>query len=308
MPVSIPGTNFRPDAPLISVVMPVWNGSKHLREAIDSILAQTEGNFEFLIIDDGSTDDTISIIESYCDERITLIRQEHEGIVVALNRGVAEAKAGLIARMDADDIAYPSRFRQQLELLRKNPSAVLCHTQIRIIGEERYVTRAGRFVRGESLTLLRMCHQCPIVHPTVMFRKAAFLASGGYLPEERHAEDFGLWGRMIRQGGVVGISRPLLCFRVHQGSISKLKAEDQMALSVRIALSHCRQFMSLSEPEALRAMSALKYAHYSSKLRDWFWLMFHCLPRLRTHDVELWGWALHRTAVRLLRAARLRRL
>ena len=282
--------------------MPVWNGASHLREALESILHQTERNFEFLIIDDGSTDDTVAIIESYQDPRIRLIRQEHEGIVVALNRGVAESRADWIARMDADDIAYPERFEKQLALVRANPDAVLCHTQIRIIGEERYVTPAGRFIRGEGLIQLRLCYQSPILHPTVMFRKDAFLASGGYLADERHAEDYGLWGRLILQGAVVGIARPLLDFRVHHGSISKQKLEYQIQLSREIALKHCQQFMRLNRQEAERALGALRYMGSGSTLRDWFWLLFHCLPRLRKQGVELWAWAVQKTVLRLLKS------
>lgn len=290
--------------PIVSVLMPVWNGERHLREAIDSILGQTEPNFEFLIIDDGSTDGTVEIIEGYQDPRIRLIRQEHEGIVVALNRGVAEARAEWIARMDADDIAYPARFEKQLALVRKNPDAVLCHTQIHIIGEEQYVTPAGRFVRSESLALLRLCYQTPIVHPTVMFRKDAFLACGGYLEEERHAEDYGLWGRLVLQGAVVGCASPLLDFRVHQASISKQKLEYQIALSHQIALRHCQQFMRLERHEAERALAALTFQRTESTLHDWFWLLFYCLPRLRKHEFELWGWAVQKTALRMAHALR----
>lgn len=290
--------------PEISVIMPVWNGASHLRAAIESILNQTERNFEFLIIDDGSTDDTVAIIESYQDPRIRLIRQEHEGIVVALNRGVAESRADWIARMDADDIAYPQRFAQQLAKVRAKPGAVLCHTQIRIVGEERYVTPAGRFVRSEGLIQLRLCYQCPIVHPTVMFRKDAFLASGGYLAGERHAEDFGLWGRLIQQGAVVGIATPLLDFRVHQASISKQKIEHQMTLSQEIALRHCREFMRLSPAEAGRALGALRYMGYGTPLRDWFWLVLHCLPRLKQQGIELWIWAAQKSVLRIYHALR----
>jgi glycosyltransferase involved in cell wall biosynthesis len=284
--------------------MPVWNGASHLRESIDSILAQTERNFEFLIIDDGSTDDTVAIIESYQDARIRLIRQEHEGIVVALNRGVAESRADWIARMDADDIAYPQRFEKQRALIHKNPGTVLCHTQIRIIGEERYVTPAGRFIRSEGLSQLRLCYQSAIVHPTVMFRKDAFLACGGYLAEERHAEDYGLWGRLVLQGAVVGCATPLLDFRVHSASISKQKLEYQIALSLEIALKHCREFMRINPAEAERALNALRYLRSRSTLRDWCWLLFHCLPRLRRQGPELWAWAAQKSVLRIYHAIR----
>ena len=294
--------NHTNHSPLISVVMPVWNGASHLCEAIDSILAQTERNFEFLIIDDGSTDGTVAIIESYDDVRIRLIRQEHEGIVVALNRGVAESSADWIARMDSDDIAYPQRFEKQLALIRKKSDAILCHTQIQIFGEDTYVTPAARLIRSEAMIRLRLCYQCPIVHPTVMFRKDAFLAVGGYLAEERHAEDFSLWGRMIGLGSVVGITRPMLHFRVHSSSISKQKADVQIPLSKTIALRHCRQFLHLDDREAGRAWDALRYYSSGSGLRDWFWLITRCLTRMEKQSVEMWLWAAQATLRRLLKS------
>ena len=301
-PIMSPATHQ--GAPSLSVIMPVWNGERHIGEAIRSILNQSETDFEFIIIDDGSTDRTVPIIEEFNDLRIRLIRQEHEGIVVALNRGIAESRAEWIARMDADDIAYPERFAKQLALVKENPDAVLCHTQIRIIGEEQYVTPAARFVRTEGLIRVRLCYQCPIVHPTVMFRKDAVLACGGYLEEERHAEDFGLWGRLVLRGAVVGVPTPQLDFRVHQASISKQKLDYQIQLSRTIALKHCQEFMQLSPDEAERLLSALRYMHSGSTLGDWFWLMFHCLPRLRKQGIELWAWAAQKTAVRIYHAIR----
>jgi glycosyltransferase involved in cell wall biosynthesis len=279
--------------------MPVWNGAAYLREAIESILSQTERNFEFLIIDDGSTDDTVAIIKGYQDPRIRLILQEHEGIVVALNRGVAESRADWVARMDADDIAYPHRFEKQLSFLRANPNAVLCHSQIRIIGEQRYFAKVGRFIHSEGLLLLRLCFQVPIVHSTVMFRKDAFFASGGYFAEERHAEDYGLWGRLVLQGSVVGSALPLLDFRVHQASISKQKMDDQLTVSNKIALKHCQDFMQLNSADAGRALDALKYEQSDSTMRDWLWLVCHCIPRLKLQSVELWYWVARKTLRRI---------
>lgn len=288
-------------SPLISVVMPVWNGAAYLREAIESILNQTFTDFEFIIIDDGSTDDTVAIINSYQDERIRLIQQEHEGIVVALNRGVAEARAEWVARMDADDIAYPQRFETQLALIKSKPDTVLCHTQICMIGETNYIVKVGRFPRSEGLLLLRLCYQCPFVHSTVMFRKDVFLASGGYLAEERHAEDYGLWGRLVLQGSVVGSSTPLLDFRVHQASISKQKFDCQVALSDEIALKHCRDFMRLNPAEAERALYAFRFKRSDSTLRDWFWLITYCIPRLKRQSLELWAWVARKTLNRIFK-------
>lgn len=286
--------------------MPVWNGEKYLREAIDSILNQTFRNFEFLILDDGSTDSTPRILAEYAaiDDRVRIIPLDHQGIVVALNRGVEEAQAQWVARMDCDDIAHPERLERQWEAIQKRIDSVLCHTQIHIIGEAPYVTPAGRFIYSEAMVRLRLCYQCPIVHPTVMFHKDAFLACGGYLPEERHAEDFSLWGRLIGHGRVVGVSKPLLDFRVHHASISKQKAEVQIPLSLEIAIRHSRKFFRLTEDDALRAVNALRYHSTGSGLREWFWLVIHCLPRMENQSMEMWAWTARATARRLLRQIR----
>lgn len=292
--------------PKISVVMPVWNGEAHLREAVESILSQTFGDFEFLILDDGSTDSTPAILEEYAsrDPRVRIIPLDHQGIVIALNRGVEEARSDWIARMDCDDIAHPERLALQWQAVQGNPKVVLCHTQIRIFGEDRYVTTTGRFIRSNALTILRLCFNCSIVHPTVMFHRNAFLACGGYLPEERHAEDFGLWGRLVGNGTIVGIPRPLLDFRVHHTSISKKKADVQIPLSLEIAKRHCRKFLHLDSNEATRAVTALRYHSTGSDLRDWFWLVCHCLPRLEQQSVELWIWAVKRSVFRVLYSLR----
>lgn len=284
--------------------MPVWNGETYLRDAINSILNQTFHDFEFLILDDGSTDSTPAILAEYArlDARIRVIPLDHQGIVIALNRGVDEARAEWIARMDCDDIAHPERLDLQWKAVQKRPDLVLCHTQIHIFGEAPYVTPAARLIRSDAMIRLRLCYQCPIVHPSVMFRKDAFLAVGGYLPEERHAEDFSLWGRLVGRGAVCGLNRPLLNFRVHQSSISKQKSDQQLPLSLQIATRHCRQFMRLGDKEAERAVSALSYRSTGSGLQDWFWLLTHCLPRMEKQSLEVWGWAVQATLRRVFRA------
>ena len=283
--------------------MPVWNGASHLRESIDSILAQTERNFEFLIIDDGSTDDTVAIIESYQDARIRLIQQEHEGIVVALNRGVAESRADWIARMDADDIAYPQRLDLQLRALKKNPSAILCYSDIKIFGED--ANRQGIRRLPSSVAMLKayLCYSSPFVHPTVVFSKQAFDAVGGYLHEERHAEDFGLWGRLISQGEFVGVRKPLLNFRIHLESISKQKADTQRQVANHISAIHCHKFLDASGSEAETVISILRGNEGKSGIDDWLWFGRHFLTRIKPQSLELWVWFSFQAIRRTLRSS-----
>ena len=287
--------------PEVSVVMPVWNGAKYLREAVQSILNQSFADFEFLILDDGSTDETPSILDEFAkrEPRIWVIHLAHEGIVKALNRGVGEAKSEWIARMDCDDIAHPERLMKQMRALKETPKAVLCHTAIQQIGEPQYMTKLQRFPRSQAMVAARLCYQSPIVHPTVVFSKEAFLNVGGYHSEERHAEDYGLWGRMWSVGKFVGINEPLLQFRVHGGSISKQMADVQAALTKAIAQRHCAEFMGLNKSEAQRAHGAITEAKREKRPSEWLWFVSRCLPKLRWQSAELWAWAASQTVRRL---------
>ncbi|MEI6070670.1 MAG: glycosyltransferase [Verrucomicrobiae bacterium] len=244
--------------PLISVVMPVWNGEMYLAEALDSMLSQTLSGFELIIVDDGSSDATLQILEKYAraDSRIRIIRLSHEGIVVALNRGIAEAKSNWIARMDCDDVAHPERLEKQWRAVSRQRDIVLCHTNIELFGDPAFFPlKMQHMPRTESMLRVRLCIHCPITHPTVLMRKEAFLSAGGYMPEERHAEDYGLWGRMLPLGRFIVIRAPLLKFRVHGGSISKQAAENQSLLANKIRTSIS---FNLFQRDGKRAESLLK--------------------------------------------------
>jgi glycosyltransferase involved in cell wall biosynthesis len=278
--------------PSISIIMPVWNGEVHLREAVDSILGQSFRDFEFLILDDGSTDRTPAILDEYAesDERIRIIRLAHQGIVVALNRGVAEAHAKWIARMDCDDIAHPKRLELQIKALEANPRAVLCYTDVRPFNELGHSQGSRHLPKSDALLKAYLCYSPPFVHPTVIFARSSFLAAGGYLQEERHAEDFGLWGRLISEGEFIGIPESLLDFRIHQGSISKQKMETQREVSKRISAIHCGRFLDASENEVEAIISILRGENGREGIKDWIWFGKRFLTRLKPQSIELWAW------------------
>ena len=286
--------------------MPVWNGGRYLGESVRSILNQTETRFEFLIIDDGSTDETPEILAGFarCDPRIRVIRLEHGGLVAALNHGLAECPTEWVARMDCDDVAHPRRLALQLRAIEKHADAVLCHTQVRYVGDSRYVTRSARMIQTRALTILSLCHRCHISHPTVIYRKSKVVEAGGYLEEDPHVEDYSLWGRLIGLGDFIAVPEPLLELRLHDESISKKESAIQMGLSGGIALRHCRQFLRLDNKEAERALRTLRCHGSDSSLRDWCWLLTHCLPRLGSQSLELWLWAIRKTMPRIIHALR----
>jgi glycosyltransferase involved in cell wall biosynthesis len=308
--------------PDISIIMPVYNGEKYLAAAIDSLLAQTFKDFELLVIDDGSTDHTPEILRSYADIRLRVLRLDHVGIVFALNHGLSQAKAEWVARLDADDLSLPRRLELQVQAVKQwqavnrhhkpffattmaaceaSREAVLCHTNVTFLNEDNQPIGVARLPRSRSFTALRLCYQCPIVHSTVMFKKSAVLAAGGYLLEERHAEDFSLWGRMLEQGEFVALPQKLVQLRIHQQSVSKKNLDIQRALTRQIGIRHCQKFMGLSEAEAARANTILLTAPRDRSWRDWCWFLTHGLLQLRWKSTETIGWFLWQTIKLVLR-------
>lgn len=232
--------------PSISVLMPVWNGEAHLREAVESILNQTFRDFEFIVLDDGSTDRTLEILSEYSsDSRLRVIRLDHGGIVHALNRGIAEARAEWIARMDCDDISLPKRLELQWKAIHEHPKAIWCHTRYEVFGDPAYVPpKQQYFPRSKAMLRVRFCLHCPVAHPTVLMSKKVLLSAGGYLPEERHAEDYGLWQRMFSLGEFIGVPQLLFRVRVHNSSISRHASEIQSRLGNAVRLRFLKQFFA----------------------------------------------------------------
>lgn len=213
------------DNPLVSIVMPLYNGEEYLHEAIASVIYQTYENIELVIVNDGSKDRSEEIVRSFAknDSRIKLINQENTGIVGALNNGVAQAKGSLIARMDADDISFLDRIKQQVEAFNSNPSAVLVCSGFEIIDEksqfmyrEILPTRNSEIKRGLLLYNL-------IAHGSVMFKKDAFNAVGGYSDKCGPTEDYELWGRLATQGDFLAIEQALYRWRKNLNGITHTK-------------------------------------------------------------------------------------
>lgn len=207
-------------SPKVTVLMPVYNGAPFLQATIKSILAQTFSDFEFLIIDDGSTDATVTIIESFSDKRIRLLRNsERLRLSGALNRGLDEASGIYVARMDADDLAVPFRLEKQVHLLDNHPEVGLCGGWICKFGNVK--KEICRFPESEEQFRVYTLFDCPCAHPTVMMRKELFdkhnlRYDGWYYP----TEDYELWSRAIELFSCVNIPEVLLNYRVHDSSMT----------------------------------------------------------------------------------------
>lgn len=207
--------------PRITVLMPAYNAEKYIGQAITSVLNQTFTDFELLIINDGSIDTTKQIIESFEDSRIRLINQTNQGIAAALNIGLLNAKAGLIARFDADDICMPERLMIQYNFLSDHPDYIIVGSDAEFIDMNgNYVyTRSLPAHTNEEIQGLGL-DKSPLIHSAVLYRKASIMQAGGYNAHAHGFEDLLLWSKVIKQGKVHNLSQKLLQVRLSPGSIS----------------------------------------------------------------------------------------
>ena len=218
----------------ITVLLPVYNGEEFLHGTMQSILNQTYQDFEFLIVDDGSTDSSQAIVRNCDDPRIRLlVNRERLKLSGALNRGMKEAKGKYIARMDADDIALPDRLQRQFEYMERHPEIGMCGTGIEIFGSVK--KRNDIYPKTVEDIKAYALFDCPFCHPTVMMRKKLFVEhdlwyDGSYYP----TEDYELWARSISLFPTMNLDEVLLRYRVHDGSMtgSDWDAMDQQALRI----------------------------------------------------------------------------
>lgn len=211
------------DNPTISVVMSVYNGELYIEEAIKSILSQTYKDFEFIIINDGSADKSLEIIEEYKnqDERVVLISRGNKGLIASLNEGIEKARGEYIARMDADDISLPSRFEEQLKFMESNYDVGVCGTGIVGFGENMKENISFYSVEDSSLKV-ELLFSSVFAHPSVMMRKDLIKKYNlKYEESYKNAEDFELWVQMAKYTKFANLKKPLLRYRVLQDSITR---------------------------------------------------------------------------------------
>jgi len=240
--------------PLISVCMPVHNAERYVAEAVESILGQTLGDFEFLILDDGSTDGSLGILRRYAgrDPRIRLTSRPNKGLVASLNELIDQSRGEFLARMDADDVALPERFTRQVEYLRAHPECVLVGCRVRLIDPEgdplsEWCTQQdheaieAHYLRGER--------SAAIAHPSFMMRRDAVLAIGRYRPLEV-IEDIDLIVRLAEYGRIANMPEVLLQYRIHSGNMSKTRSfQDKIDQTYREVLRDARRRRNLPEAE-----------------------------------------------------------
>jgi glycosyltransferase involved in cell wall biosynthesis len=216
--------------PLISIVMSVYNGQSFLSEALKSISAQTLTDYEFIIVNDGSTDETKDILDRYkhTDSRVRVYDRAHHGLTATLNFGCRIAKGEYIARMDADDISTPARLERQIDFLSRNSQVAVLGGAISLIRSDGAFVEDLRFpLSNSSIKMTLKGYNC-FNHSTVMMRSAAFNEVGGYRDAFQVAQDYDLWLRMSEKYEMANLPDVLVHYRLHDNQVSLCKVEQQV--------------------------------------------------------------------------------
>lgn len=213
--------------PLVSVLMPVYNAEKHLREAMDSIINQTYKNIEFIVINDGSTDRSLEIIKSYNDARLVLISNDvNRGLIYSLNYGIGQCKGKYIARMDADDISLPERIAEQVKFMEMHEDVGVCgcdYIQFSKTSEKKY-----KALTNHDEILSHMMFNSAVIHPSLTIRKSMLerfnpVFNAGY----NHSEDYELWSKLIFECKFSAVSKLLFKYRIHASQVTNVHSNVQ---------------------------------------------------------------------------------
>lgn len=244
--------------PELSVVMSVYNGGSYLIPALESVLTQSIPDFEFLIVDDGSTDRSTGILEEYArrDPRITLLRQDNAGTSASLIKACARVTTPYIARMDADDISAPGRFERQLDFMRRNREVAL------LGGAVEYISAAGEVLftvdlpTGNDDIRARLATGNAFASSAVLMRSDAMLKVGGYRRAFYSAEDYDLWLRIAERYKVANLAEVLVSYRVHphQKSTKRLERQALSAIAARVS-ARMRQSLGKDPFDSMDAVS-----------------------------------------------------
>jgi len=261
-------------SPPVTVVLPVKNGLPFLPEAVESILSQTFRDFEFVIIDDGSTDGTTAYLRALRDPRLRLLRNESgRGVAASLNQGIAASASPFIARQDADDISEPERLAKQVEYMAAHPECIVLGTQCCLIDQASNFVEL--FPRPSTEADLRemLRRQCPLIHGSVLMRRAQVVEAGGYREKIRYAEDYDLWLRLAAPRAIANHPEALYRYRRHEGQICTANYNDSSFDSFLCRVLHLERECtgeedSLSVLDA-EQMSAIKLRKIWRPRGDW---------------------------------------
>lgn len=230
------------NTPKISVIMSVYNGMPYLEEATESVLNQTYKNFEFIIVDDASTDQSWKYLKSIKDKRIKLIKNKKNlGLAASLNIALRQAQGDYVARMDADDVSLPNRFEEQVKFLLKNPSIDLCGTWVDLINEHGTIIGEKKFPTDPQKLKKAITWYAPVVHPTYFGRKFFFEKIGGYNIDYDFAEDYDLLSRARAKFRITNVPKKLLLWRLQNKRRSREDMRKMDIIDLKIKLESLKR-------------------------------------------------------------------
>lgn len=244
-------------APRVTVLMPAYNAGPYLAQALDSVCRQTFDDFELLVIDDGSTDNTREVLAQCRDPRLrTVLHSTNAGLAVRLNEGLALARGTLIARLDADDVAHPSRLALQVAALDREPVLSLVGGYAVNISGDGTFNSMGLYPTSPREISWACCFDSPFNHSAITFRRDAVMALGGYDKSCGYAEDFELWSRLIRSG-LVGRNLPvaLAAYRRHGQQMTASNADLKVRSNIAIIGRNLDFFFPDTPPVEREAMA-----------------------------------------------------
>ncbi len=225
--------------PVVSVLMPVYNGERYLKEAIESILNQTFRDFEFIIIDGGSTDGSPAMLASYQqkNDRIHVYYQENQRLAASLNMGCQLARGKYIARMDADDVSLPERLAKQVNYLEANPDIGVVGTWVQVIAENGKPSSIWRLPTAPFMIRWSLSFGNIIVHSSVMMRRDVIAQLGFYRMEALQAEDYDLWARASLATRVANMPEVLIRYRLWEGGATSRRPKENEQYAARVSHS-----------------------------------------------------------------------
>lgn len=275
--------------PQVSIILPVYNAQSYLRESIDSILAQSFEDFELIIVNDGSTDDSLGIISSYADKRIILINQENAGLPISLNRAIRVSKGQYLGRQDADDVSSPNRLEEQVAYLDAHPQCALLGTWADILVENTSTDRGLNHPHLNGDIQMKLLFFNCFVHSSVMIRKIALEKSGLYPedPEKFPPEDYDLWLRIAKYFEVANLPKPLLQYRELPSSISRSKLQIMQDRAELMSFHALKSILGSSFEDGdvkslIKAMTN-QAVGLSPNKKNTYYLM---LERIRDHKLQ----------------------
>ncbi len=260
-----------PPPPAISVLLPVYNGQRYLRDAVDSVLAQTRADFELIAVDDGSSDATPAILREYAaaDARVRVVSRPNRGLVHTLNEALALATAPYLARMDADDVCRPDRFAKQAAFLDARGDCVLVGSRVLVVDPAGLPIRTMCDERDHAaIDAAHLNCGWPLVHPAVMMRADAVRRVGGYRDPYNTLEDLDLFLRLAEVGCLANLPDVLLHYRMHFASVTHSKEARQQQLRQAILdEAHARR----GQPAGPRLAPPARPRRRADQHRGWAW-------------------------------------